>query len=110
MGRVGNPSYKSLHPLIPISPFSSAQQPPKLPLPHPPLSARIPDPRPLDEAIFAGSPPMARLTQADLVELNRRFDERTPQELIQWARKVFGSRVAALSSMQMSGNVIAHML
>ena len=53
---------------------------------------------------------MARLTQADLVELNRRFEERTPQDLIHWAHKTFGSRVAALSSMQLSGNVIAHML
>lgn len=53
---------------------------------------------------------MARLTQADLVDLNRRFEERTPQELLHWARETFGDRVAALSSMQMSGNVIAHML
>ncbi len=53
---------------------------------------------------------MARLTQANLAELNRTFEERTPQELINWAREVFGSRVAALSAMQKSGSVICHML
>jgi phosphoadenosine phosphosulfate reductase len=53
---------------------------------------------------------MARLTQADLVGLNRTFDDRTPQELLQWSREIFGERVAAMSSMQESGNVICHML
>ncbi len=57
-----------------------------------------------------GSETMPRLTQADLVDLNRTFDERTPQELLLWAREMFGSRVAAMSSMQESGNVICHML
>jgi phosphoadenosine phosphosulfate reductase len=52
----------------------------------------------------------ARLTQADLNDLNQTFEERTPQELILWAREVFGQRIAALSSMQKAGNVICHML
>lgn len=53
---------------------------------------------------------MARLSQADLVDLNRTFEERTPQELLQWAREMFGDRLAALSSMQRAGSVICHML
>ncbi|MBM82364.1 MAG: phosphoadenylyl-sulfate reductase [Planctomycetaceae bacterium] len=53
---------------------------------------------------------MARLTQADLIELNRTFDERTPQELIQWAHGVFGNRLATISAMQKSGSVVCHML
>ena len=53
---------------------------------------------------------MARLTQADLSELNKTFEERTPQELIQWGRSIFGNRLAALSSMQRAGNVVCHML
>jgi phosphoadenosine phosphosulfate reductase len=53
---------------------------------------------------------MARLSQADLVALNRTFDDRSPQELLLWARDTFGERVAAMSSMQESGNVICHML
>lgn len=53
---------------------------------------------------------MARLTQADLVELNQTFEERTPQELIVWTREVFGKRVAALSAMQKAGSVVCHML
>ena len=53
---------------------------------------------------------MARLTQADLVDLNRTFDDRSPLELLNWAQEMFGLRVAAMSSMQESGNVICHML
>lgn len=53
---------------------------------------------------------MARLSQADLVDLNRTFEERTPQELLQWAQEMFGDRLAALSSMQRAGSVICHML
>lgn len=53
---------------------------------------------------------MARLSQADLIDLNRTFEERSPQELLQWAKTTFGDRVAALSSMQRSGNAICHML
>ena len=53
---------------------------------------------------------MARLSQADLMDLNRTFEERSPQELLQWARETFGDRLAALSSMQRTGSVICHML
>lgn len=53
---------------------------------------------------------MARLTQADLVDLNRTFEERTPMELIEWTQEIFGDRVAAISSMQKSGNVVCHMM
>lgn len=53
---------------------------------------------------------MARLSQADLIDLNRNFEERTPQELLTWAVETFGSRLAALSSMQKSGNAICHMI
>lgn len=53
---------------------------------------------------------MPRLSQADLVELNRNFEERTPQELLLWAKEIFGDRVAAMTSMQEAGNVICHML
>lgn len=53
---------------------------------------------------------MARLSNVDLLELNRRLDERTPQELILWARDVFGDRLASLSALQESGTVICHML
>jgi len=53
---------------------------------------------------------MPRLTQADLVELNKTFEERTPQELLRWTNDVFGGRVAALSSMQEAGNVVCHLM
>ncbi len=53
---------------------------------------------------------MPRLSQADLIDLNRTFEERSPQELLQWAKSIFGDRIAALSSMQKSGNTICHML
>lgn len=53
---------------------------------------------------------MARLTQADLVDLNKSFEERSPQELIQWALEIFGDRLAAISSMQRAGSVVCHML
>ncbi len=53
---------------------------------------------------------MPRLSQADLVDMNKSFEERTPQELIEWGISIFGIRIAALSSMQRAGSVIAHML
>ena len=53
---------------------------------------------------------MARVSQSDLSELNKAFEERTPDELLQWAATVFGHRIAALSAMQMAGSVICHML
>ncbi|MBM4077382.1 MAG: phosphoadenylyl-sulfate reductase, partial [Planctomycetes bacterium] len=53
---------------------------------------------------------MARFTQADLIELNKAFEDRTPAELLRWTKVVFGQRVAALSAMQMAGSVICHMM
>ncbi len=53
---------------------------------------------------------MARLTQADLINLNKTFEERTPQELIQWTKEVFGERAAAISAMQRAGSTVCHML
>lgn len=53
---------------------------------------------------------MARLSNADLLELNRRLDDHTPQDLLLWARDVFGSRLAGLSALQESGTVVCHML
>lgn len=53
---------------------------------------------------------MARLTQADLVDLNRTFELRTPQELVAWTVDLFGPRAAAISSMQRTGNAICHMI
>ncbi|MBI1346223.1 phosphoadenylyl-sulfate reductase [bacterium] len=53
---------------------------------------------------------MPKLTQADLAPLNQTFDERTPQELLRWAKQVFGDRLAALSAMQMAGSVVCHMM
>lgn len=51
---------------------------------------------------------MARLAQADLADLNQTFEERTPVELLQWAKEIFGDRVAAISAMQEAGNVVCH--
>jgi phosphoadenosine phosphosulfate reductase len=53
---------------------------------------------------------MARLTQADLADLNQTFEERTPQELIRWAYEIFGDRLGALSSMQKNGSIVCHMV
>lgn len=53
---------------------------------------------------------MPRFSQADLKNLNRNFEERTPDELIQWAAEIFGDRLAGISAMQESGNVICHMI
>ncbi len=53
---------------------------------------------------------MPKLTQADLAPLNQTFEERTPQELLRWAKQVFGDRLAALSAMQMAGCVVCHLL
>ena len=52
-----------------------------------------------------------RLTQADLSDINRTFEQRTPQELLEWAISIFGTeRLAAISSFQKSGNVVCHMM
>jgi phosphoadenosine phosphosulfate reductase len=53
---------------------------------------------------------MARLTQADLADLNQTFEERTPQELISWAKEIFGDRVASISAMQEAGAAVCHMI
>jgi len=53
---------------------------------------------------------MATLTQADLVELNQTFEERTPQELLKWAKETFHNRVASLSAMQRAGSMVCHMI
>ena len=53
---------------------------------------------------------MARLTQADLADLNTSFEHSSSQDLIRWAKTVFGDRVASLTSMQRAGGAICHML
>ena len=53
---------------------------------------------------------MPKLTQADLIDLNQNFEERTPQELLLWASQVFGDKLAAVSAMQEAGSVVCHML
>jgi phosphoadenosine phosphosulfate reductase len=53
---------------------------------------------------------MAVLTQDDLKTLNQAFEGRTPEELLRWAKALFGSRLAALSAMQKAGSVVCHML
>lgn len=53
---------------------------------------------------------MSRLTQSDLNNLNETFEERTPEELIDWAYSVFGDRLAGLSAMQKAGSVVCHMI
>jgi len=53
---------------------------------------------------------MARLSQAKLADLNKTFEERTPEELLRWAHEIFGDRVAAISAMQQTGSVVCHLL
>ncbi|HEX6985710.1 MAG TPA: phosphoadenosine phosphosulfate reductase family protein, partial [Planctomycetaceae bacterium] len=53
---------------------------------------------------------MARLTQADLADLNKAFEHSTPQDLIRWGRKTFGRRIGVLTAMQRAGNVVCHMV
>jgi phosphoadenosine phosphosulfate reductase len=53
---------------------------------------------------------MGRLTQADLTEINKTFEERSPLELLEWAHEVFGPRVAMLSAMQKAGSMVCHMI
>ncbi|MFN0053564.1 MAG: phosphoadenylyl-sulfate reductase [Planctomycetales bacterium] len=52
---------------------------------------------------------MARLSQADLADLNQSLESRTPLELLAWASATFGDRVAILSAMQRAGCVVCHM-
>ena len=49
---------------------------------------------------------MPRLTQARLQDLNKAFDDRTPEDLLRWTKEVFGKRVAAVSAMQQAGSVM----
>lgn len=53
---------------------------------------------------------MATLTQNDLQSLNASFEDRSPEELLRWAKTLFGSKLAALSAMQKTGSVVCHML
>jgi phosphoadenosine phosphosulfate reductase len=53
---------------------------------------------------------MPRLSQARLMPLNKTFEERSPEDLLRWAKEMFGDRVAAISAMQQSGNVVCHMI
>ena len=53
---------------------------------------------------------MAVLTQNDLQALNTAFEERSPEELLRWAKTMFGNRLAALSAMQKAGSAVCHML
>ncbi|MFK7821240.1 MAG: phosphoadenylyl-sulfate reductase [Planctomycetaceae bacterium] len=53
---------------------------------------------------------MARLIQAELADLNKAFEKKSPQELLRWAKDTFGDRVSAISSMQKSGCAVCHML
>jgi len=52
---------------------------------------------------------MAQLTQSELAEINGSFENRTPQEVLAWAKETFGDRVAILSAMQRAGTVVCHM-
>ena len=53
---------------------------------------------------------MARLTLADLADLNQQFETSDPRDVIRWAKGLFGDRLAALSSMQKTGCAVCHML
>lgn len=52
---------------------------------------------------------MGLLSQADLANLNANMESRTPQELLAWARSIFGERLAILSALQRAGCVLCHM-
>ena len=53
---------------------------------------------------------MARFTQADLNDINRSFEDRSPLEILRWAHEIFGNRVAVLSAMQRAGSMVCHMI
>lgn len=53
---------------------------------------------------------MATLTQRQLNQRAKSFEDRTPDELLRWAGETFGNRLAAISAMQQSGSVVAHMI
>ena len=48
--------------------------------------------------------------ELDLVELNRRFEGRPPQEILAWAAETFAPDVILTCSFQHDGVVLAHML
>lgn len=50
-----------------------------------------------------------RLTPADLVAVNQRFERATPEQILRFAHETFGDRVALLSSMQRAGLALAHL-
>jgi phosphoadenosine phosphosulfate reductase len=52
---------------------------------------------------------MPLLKQADLADLNSTLEQRTPVELLAWAKSTFGDRAAILSAMQRAGCVVCHM-
>ena len=53
---------------------------------------------------------MPRLTQAKLLDLNKTFDDRSPEDLLRWTVEIFGPRAAAISAMQKAGSVVCHMI
>jgi len=53
---------------------------------------------------------MARLTQADLNEINQSFEADSPLEILRWSKEIFGERLAVLSAMQRAGSMVCHML
>src|SRR5690349_8440171 len=53
---------------------------------------------------------MARLTQADLNEINQSFEVDSPLEILRWSKEIFGERLAVLSAMQRAGSMVCHML
>lgn len=53
---------------------------------------------------------MSRFTQADLNELNRQFEDRSPVEILRWVHEIFGNRAAVLSAMQRAGSMMCHMI
>jgi phosphoadenosine phosphosulfate reductase len=52
---------------------------------------------------------MAAFSQAELADLNASMESRTPQELLAWAKTIFGDRVAILSALQRAGCTICQM-
>lgn len=79
-------------------------------IPHTPIAS------PLDEGVSESAPGasaparLARLTAADLVDLNARLESLPAAELLRWAHSIFGERLAALSAFQKAGCVVCHHL
>src|SRR5688572_3117116 len=46
----------------------------------------------------------------NLETINRRFENAAPQEILRWAYETFGSRVALVTSFQITGVATLHML